>query len=69
MLLVIEKPLTRILPELHEDNEEFIMGIYGGIKTTQTQQQNGGVYKVKRHSEKQQGPSKTSIIKETFRIQ
>jgi hypothetical protein len=69
MLLVIEKPLTRILPELHEDNEEFIMGIYGGIKTTQSQQQNGGVYKVKRQSEKQQGPSKASIIKETFKIQ
>jgi len=69
MLLVIEKPLTRILPELHEDNEEFITGLYGGIKTTQTQQQNGGVYKVKRQSEKQQGPSKASIIKETFKIQ
>ena len=69
MLLVIEKPLTRILPELHEDNEEFIMGIYGGVKTTQAQQQNGGVYKVKRQSEKQQGPSKASIIKETFKIQ
>ena len=69
MLLVIEKPLTRILPELHEDNEEFIMGIYGGIKTTQAQQQNGGVYKVKRQSEKQQGPPKASIIKETFKIQ
>jgi len=69
MLLVIDKPLTRILPELHEDNEEFIMGIYGGIKTTQAQQQNGGVYKVKRQSEKQQGPSKSSIIKETFKIQ
>lgn len=69
MLLVIEKPLTRILPELHEDNEEFITNIYGGIKTTQVQQQNGGVYKVKRQSEKQQGPSKASIIKDTFKIQ
>ena len=69
MLLIIDKPLTRILPELHEDNEEFIMGIYGGIKTTQVQQQNGGIYKVKRQSEKLQGPSKASIIKETFKIQ
>ena len=69
MLVVIDKPLTRILPELHEDNEEFITEIYGGVKTTQTQQQNGGIYRVKRQSEKQQGPSKTSIIKETFRIQ
>ena len=69
MLLVIDKPLTRILPELHEDNEVFITGIYGGIKTTQAQQQNGGVYKVKRQSEKQQGASKSSIIKDTFKIQ
>jgi len=68
MLVVIEKPLTRILPELHEDNDEFIMGIYGGIQTTQTQQQNGGVYKVKRQSEKTQGPSKTSLIKDAFGI-
>jgi hypothetical protein len=66
MLVVIDKPLTRILPELHEDNDEFIMGIYGGIQTTQTQQQNGGVYKVKRQSEKTQGPSKSSLIKDAF---
>jgi hypothetical protein len=25
MLLVIDKPLTRILPELHEDNDDFII--------------------------------------------
>lgn len=30
MLLVLEKPLTRILPELHDDNDEFILNIYGG---------------------------------------
>jgi hypothetical protein len=63
MLLVIDKPLTRILPELHEDNEEFIHNIYGS-KNTNTSQ--GGVYKVKRESEKQKGQSKTSIMKERF---
>jgi hypothetical protein len=63
MLLVIEKPMTRILPELHEDNEDFIMNIYG---TKQTQANQGGVYKVKRQSEKQKGPSKSSIIKDSF---
>uniref|UniRef100_A0A6C0JHB7 MYM-type domain-containing protein n=1 Tax=viral metagenome TaxID=1070528 RepID=A0A6C0JHB7_9ZZZZ len=72
MLLIIEKPMTRILPELHEDNEDFIMNIYGtkqgvgqkcGEKGTG---QSGGVYKVKRQSEKQKGPSKTSIMKESF---
>ena len=64
MLLVIDKPLTRILPELHEDTDDFIMGIYGGSKGGATQA--GGVYKVKKQSEKQAGPSKTSIIRDKF---
>jgi len=61
MLLVIDKPMTRILPELHEDSEDFIMNIYGGKSNVQS-----GVYKVKKQSEKQKGPSKTSIMKENF---
>lgn len=65
MLLVIDKPMTRILPELHEDNEDFIINIYGG---TNTQNKNSGVYKVKRESEKKQGPSKSSIIKDRFGV-
>ena len=64
MLLVIDKPLTRILPELHEDTDDFIMNIYGSTKGSATQA--GGVYKVKRQSEKQQGPTKTSIMRDTF---
>jgi hypothetical protein len=64
MLLVIDKPLTRILPELHEDTDDFIMGVYGGTKGGGTQA--GGVYKVKRQSEKQPGPSKNSIMKGNF---
>jgi len=65
MLLVIDKPLTRILPELHEDNDEFIMNIYGGVKTNQPTK-SGGIYKVKRQSEKQQGPTKNSIMRNKF---
>lgn len=65
MLLVIDKPLTRILPELHDDNDEFILNIYGGAKNTQTGQ-SGGVYKVKRQSEKTQGPTKNSILRDKF---
>lgn len=64
MLLVIDKPLTRILPELHEDTDDFIMGVYGGNKGGATQA--GGVYKVKRQSEKQQGPTKSSIMRDKF---
>lgn len=63
MLLVIDKPLTKILPELHDDNDEFILNIYGGVKTTAS---TGGIYKVKRQSEKTQGPTKNSIIKDKF---
>ena len=25
MFLIVDKPLTRVLPELHEDNDEFII--------------------------------------------
>ena len=66
MLLVIDKPLTRILPELHEDTDDFITGVYGGNKGSATQA--GGVYKVKRQSEKQQGPSKLSIMRDQFGV-
>jgi hypothetical protein len=63
MLLVIEKPMTRILPELHEDNEEIVLNVYGGNNKTQN---TSGVYKVKRESEKQKGPSKTTIMRNKF---
>jgi hypothetical protein len=36
MLLVIDKPMTRILPELHEDNDEFINSVYGNINGIKT---------------------------------
>jgi len=64
MLLVIDKPLTRILPELHEDNEDIVLNVYGGNKNS-----NGnttGIYKVKRQSEKQVGPTKNSIMRNKF---
>jgi hypothetical protein len=63
MLLVIDKPMTRILPELHEDSEDFIMNIYG-VKPGANSQM--GSYKVKRQSEKTKGPSKSSIMKDNF---
>jgi len=65
MLLVIDKPMTRILPELHEDNEEFILNIYGGA-SEQNNSKSGGMYKVKRQSEKEKGATKTSIMRNTF---
>jgi hypothetical protein len=60
--------MTRILPELHEDNESMMLNIYGSVKTTSVtgNSSSTGVYKVKRQSEKQQGPTKTSIIRDKF---
>jgi hypothetical protein len=63
MLLVIDKPMTRILPELHEESESF-MNNYNNKQPTIGN--SSGVYKVKKQSEKKKGPSKTEIIKETF---
>jgi len=65
LLLVIDKPLTRILPELHEDTDDAFTKIYG-IKATSGNA--SGVYKVKRQSEQPHGPSKASIIRSTFGI-
>jgi hypothetical protein len=55
LLLILEKPMTRVLPEIHDDNDEF---------TSRT-----GIYKVKRESEREQGPTKNSIIRDRFGIQ
>ena len=64
MLLVIDKPMTRILPELHENTDDMEnTGIHGSKGALSKQ---SGVYKVKRQSEKQRGPSKTDIMKENF---
>lgn len=66
MLLVLDKPMTRTLPELHEDSEELSTHI--NQSGSQTSTINTGIYKVKRSSEKQKGPSKNEIIRETFGI-
>lgn len=59
MLVTIEKPLTRILPELHEETDEMILNV-GSSKN------NIGSYKVKRQSEKVSGPTKSNIMLSTF---
>ena len=67
LLLIIDKPLTRVLPELHDDNEDVFFNICGGSGgTTTTTQHQMGMYKVKKQSEKQNGPSKSSIIRNQF---
>lgn len=63
LLLVIDKPMTRILPELHEDTDDAFTKIYGIKTTTGTA---SGVFKVKRQSEQPTGPSKASIVRNSF---
>jgi hypothetical protein len=57
LLMVLEKPLTRILPELHEDNDE--------TQNDQNRKQIG-MYKVKRQTDKGHAPTKAAILKEHF---
>lgn len=55
LLLVVDKPLTRQLPELHQDNDDFIIN-NNSIPSASK-------YKLKRSNNKQ---TKTSILNETF---
>lgn len=65
LLMIIDKPMTRILPELFEDNDNFVTSIYGNSKTIPQQTT---MYKVKRQSDKKETPSKNSIIRDTFGV-
>ena len=66
LLLVIDKPMTRVMPELFEDNDNFILDIYGDSNAAVQTSASNSMYKVKRQSEKQPGPSKNSIIRDKF---
>ena len=76
--VVIDKPLTRILPELYEENEKFNQSFYGynginnvnlkAITTDGDGCRNIGSYKVKRQSDAVIGPSKNSIMKRHFKL-
>jgi hypothetical protein len=66
LLLVIDKPMTRVMPELFEDNDNFILDIYGDSNNAEQSNATNSMYKVKRQSEKQPGPSKSSIIRDKF---
>lgn len=62
---IIEKPMTRLLPELHEDNENYIENIF--TKKFDTDDKQVGMYKVKRQVAKKNENSKTNIlVKEHF---
>ena len=55
LFLIVDKPLTRILPELHEDNDDFI--INNKIIPSNT-------YQLKKNLQKKQ--TKNNILSEKF---
>ena len=56
LFFVVEKPLTRVLPELHEDNNDFII-------TNKIIPSNK--YQIKKKNQKK-NPTKNTIVNETF---
>ena len=61
MLLCVDKPVTRVLPEIHEDSESILYNSTPSI-------QKKGNYKVKKQSEKPVGPSRNTILRENFGV-
>lgn len=57
MLLTVDKPITRILPEIHEDSDRFFM---------QNNTQIRGNYKVKKQSDKSGTINRNSILRDSF---
>jgi hypothetical protein len=61
LFLIVDKPLTRILPELHEDNDDFI--INNKIIPSNT-------YQIKKKIQgKTQTQNKNNIFNEKFSVQ
>jgi hypothetical protein len=57
MLLCLEKPVSRVLPEIHEDNDKMM-----------SSQSIRGNYKVKKQSEKNSTANRNEILKNAFGI-
>jgi len=57
MLLCLEKPVSRVLPEIHEDNDKMM-----------TSQSIRGNYKVKKQSEKSATTNRNDILKSNFGV-
>ena len=58
ILLIVDKPLTRVLPELHEDNDDFILNSSKSIPYS-----NG--FRLRRNKEK---ISKADVLADTFNL-
>jgi hypothetical protein len=56
IFIVIDRPLTRVLPELHEEKDKAVAG------------SGTGIYRVKRQSDMTNRPSKNAILREVFGV-
>ena len=61
LFLIVDKPLTRILPELHEDNDDFI------LNNKIIPSSNNNNYQIKKKIQRK-SQNKTSILNEKFGI-
>ena len=74
IVTVIDKPMTRVFPELHEDNEEFTTNVFRKKPPTNSNNISNGnnniipttTFKVKRQSKKVKEVNKNSILQEAF---
>lgn len=58
LLMVVDKPLTRVLPELHQDNTDF-----GSTAGTTTTSGSSDMYRLKRRTTQ---PDKKTVVNNTF---
>ena len=56
LLLVVNKPLTRVLPELHEDNDNYILEPGAAISNSK--------FKLRRKAK----PTKSQILEDKFNL-
>jgi len=66
LLMMVEKPMTRVFPELHEENDNFFLS--GNNQPFNTNRESEIQYKVKRSNDKKTDKSKLSIINEHFGV-
>ena len=74
IVTVVDKPMTRVFPELHEDNEEFTTNVFRKKPPTNSNNISNGnnniipttTFKVKRQSKKVKEVNKNSILQEAF---
>jgi hypothetical protein len=64
VMSVIDKPMTRVLPELHDDNDNFVVGVYGEAQTIST----NTIYKVARQSDKPVISNKRGLLRDKFGV-